>query len=61
MFKAYDRILRRHPIGVQAVTTAGLFVLGDVIAQQVIEKKMSIKSHDFGRSAKLGAFGLCLA
>ncbi|KAJ3071494.1 Protein required for ethanol metabolism [Podochytrium sp. JEL0797] len=61
MFKAYDRILRRYPVTTQAVTTAGLFILGDVLAQQVVEERMSIAKHDFSRTLRMAAFGGLIA
>ncbi|KAI9332808.1 integral membrane protein mpv17 pmp22 family [Obelidium mucronatum] len=59
MFKFYDQILRKHPIGTQALTTAGLFILGDVLAQQVVERRND--KHDILRTLKLGAFGGLIA
>ncbi|KAH6901594.1 hypothetical protein BKA70DRAFT_1084255, partial [Coprinopsis sp. MPI-PUGE-AT-0042] len=41
---------------VQCVTAAGLFGAGDVIAQQLVEKK-GLRGHDFARTARLTFYG----
>ncbi|KAJ3195460.1 Protein required for ethanol metabolism [Irineochytrium annulatum] len=59
IFRAYHTYLHRHPILVQSLSTGALFGLGDVIAQQAVDRKG--KDHDFFRTARLMAFGGCLA
>ncbi|KAI8847370.1 hypothetical protein BC829DRAFT_375608 [Chytridium lagenaria] len=60
MFRSYDRILNRRPILTQALSTGALFVIGDIIAQQGVEKK-GFEKHDIVRTARLAAFGSFVA
>ncbi|KAI8840620.1 integral membrane protein, Mpv17/PMP22 family [Chytriomyces cf. hyalinus JEL632] len=60
MFKAYDQLLHRHPIAVQAVTTSGLFIVGDILAQQAVERK-GLSNHDVSRTLRLASFGGLIA
>ncbi|KAI0797826.1 hypothetical protein C8Q75DRAFT_20818 [Abortiporus biennis] len=53
--KAYNAALIRRPMITQCATAGILFATGDVIAQQVIEKKRD--KHDFMRTARLGFYG----
>ncbi|KAF7732139.1 Protein required for ethanol metabolism [Apophysomyces ossiformis] len=50
MFVWYNRVLSRRPILVQSITT------GDVIAQQLAEKK-GWQEHDMGRTLRMAGFG----
>ncbi|KAJ3103385.1 Protein required for ethanol metabolism [Phlyctochytrium planicorne] len=59
-FKAYDRILRQRPILTQALSTGALFIAGDLLAQQAVERK-GLKNHDPVRTMRLAAFGTCIA
>ncbi|KAH8978039.1 hypothetical protein EDB86DRAFT_2816491, partial [Lactarius hatsudake] len=54
----YSNLLLKRPLTTQCATSAVLFATGDVIAQQVIERKRS--KHDFARTARLTFFGGCL-
>ncbi|KAI7900466.1 uncharacterized protein BX663DRAFT_517740 [Cokeromyces recurvatus] len=56
MFAAYHKVLIKRPILVQSISTAALFGAGDVIAQQLVEKK-GWKSHDYMRTMRMSAFG----
>ncbi|KAI8617320.1 hypothetical protein BC830DRAFT_1167091 [Chytriomyces sp. MP71] len=60
VFRAYDRVLRRLPVFTQAVTTCGLFVLGDLVAQHVVEGT-PLSQHDYARTGRLALFGGCIA
>ncbi|TFY75678.1 hypothetical protein EWM64_g8335 [Hericium alpestre] len=55
LFRAYSSALTRRPYLVQSATALTLFGAGDVIAQQVIEKKG--KNHDLARTVRLGFYG----
>ncbi|KAI9274395.1 hypothetical protein BDA99DRAFT_497377 [Phascolomyces articulosus] len=56
MFTWYNRALAKRPILVQCITTAFLFGTGDVIAQQVVERK-GLKSHEMTRTLRMAGFG----
>ncbi|KAH9173057.1 hypothetical protein EDB89DRAFT_1961027 [Lactarius sanguifluus] len=58
LFRAFNNLLLKRPLSTQCATSAVLFATGDVIAQQVIERKRS--KHDFARTARLTFFGGCL-
>lgn len=53
--RSYNAALLRRPLLTQCLTSFTLFSAGDVICQQVIEKKG--KDHDFLRTARLGFYG----
>ncbi|TFY57474.1 hypothetical protein EVG20_g8532 [Dentipellis fragilis] len=54
-YRAYSQALIRRPYITQSATAFCLFGGGDVIAQQIIEKKG--KNHDLARTARLGFYG----
>lgn len=56
MYKSYQNLLRRYPIGVQAVQTSVFTGVGDVIAQLVVEKR-EMKDFDVPRLLRFGAIG----
>ncbi|TCD65404.1 Protein required for ethanol metabolism [Steccherinum ochraceum] len=56
LLKAYNAALRRRPMLYQCATAGVLFASGDIIAQQLIEKR-GLKHHDFARTARLGFYG----
>ncbi|CAO3690362.1 unnamed protein product [Rhizopus microsporus] len=56
MFIAYHKALTKYPILVQSLSTAVLFGTGDVIAQQVIEKR-GWTEHDLMRTTRMTVFG----
>lgn len=58
LFRSFGNLLLKRPLATQCATSAVLFATGDVIAQQVIERKRS--QHDFARTARLTFFGGCL-
>jgi hypothetical protein len=51
-------VLKKHPVVVQAISTGGLFLLGDVIAQKFVERS---EGYDIKRTARLTFFGTCIA
>ncbi|KAH8827973.1 hypothetical protein DL96DRAFT_1130006 [Flagelloscypha sp. PMI_526] len=55
LLKAYNSALLRRPMATQCLTAAALFGTGDLIAQQVIEKRG--KEHDFFRTLRLATYG----
>lgn len=55
VFKTYLRALDRHPVKTMCLTTATLHAAGDVIAQEIIEKK---EKHDFVRTARFFLLGI---
>ncbi|KAJ2906394.1 Protein required for ethanol metabolism [Zalerion maritima] len=52
----YTARLAKQPLLTQAITTAILFATGDVIAQQVVEKK-GIQKHEWIRTGRMFAYG----
>ncbi|KAI9224796.1 hypothetical protein BC828DRAFT_372523 [Blastocladiella britannica] len=59
-FALYNRALARYPIATQAGATGVLFALGDLLAQQGVERK-GWSAHAWDRTARLAAFGTVLA
>ena len=56
--RIYHQILHSHPILTQAVTTGALFAAGDIIAQNIVERK---DTHDWKRTGRLTFFGTVIA
>ncbi|KAI1484505.1 hypothetical protein F5X96DRAFT_663943 [Biscogniauxia mediterranea] len=56
MLRWYQRKLASRPLLTQAVTTAVLFGVGDVTAQQVVEKK-GIEKHELARTGRMVLYG----
>ncbi|KAI2603917.1 uncharacterized protein GGS25DRAFT_441087 [Hypoxylon fragiforme] len=56
MLRWYQRKLASRPLLTQAVTTAVLFAVGDVTAQQVVEKK-GIDKHEYARTGRMFLYG----
>ncbi|KAK7693273.1 hypothetical protein QCA50_002840 [Cerrena zonata] len=54
--RAFNASLVRRPMLTQCATSLTLFAAGDVVAQQLIEKK-GFDKHDFARTARLGFYG----
>ncbi|KAI5818555.1 hypothetical protein BZA77DRAFT_386160 [Pyronema omphalodes] len=59
IFRAYQRQIANHPFRTGAITSGFLFGMGDVIAQQGIEKK-GIHHHNFAATARMAAYGSCV-
>nr|XP_027195503.1 protein Mpv17-like [Dermatophagoides pteronyssinus] len=55
IFRAYNRIMIKHPIKTQCITNACLVATGDIIAQKFIEKQSELLVK---RTAKFALFGL---
>ena len=56
MLAWYLRMLERHPLVTQAIATGFLAGTGDVLAQQVIERRG--RQHDVVRTARFFTFGV---
>ncbi|ROW14704.1 hypothetical protein VPNG_03749 [Cytospora leucostoma] len=56
MSSRYQAKLAKRPLLTQAVTTGVLFGVGDVIAQQAVDKK-GLKNHDIARTGRMAAYG----
>ncbi|KAI1636319.1 hypothetical protein F4809DRAFT_609672 [Biscogniauxia mediterranea] len=56
MLRWYQRKLASRPLLTQAVTTAVLFGVGDITAQQVVEKK-GIEKHELARTGRMVLYG----
>ncbi|KAK5634918.1 hypothetical protein RRF57_010630 [Xylaria bambusicola] len=52
----YQRSLAARPLLTQSLTTAVLFAVGDITAQQGIEKK-GLEKHEFVRTGRMFAYG----
>ena len=52
----YQMKLASRPILTQSITTAVLFATGDVMAQQLVEKK-GVKKHDMMRTGRMALYG----
>ncbi|KAF9446185.1 hypothetical protein P691DRAFT_804504 [Macrolepiota fuliginosa MF-IS2] len=55
LLRAYNAVLIRRPLLTQCATAAILFGTGDVIAQQLVEKKGD--QHDLARTLRLTVYG----
>ncbi|KAK0712042.1 hypothetical protein B0H67DRAFT_669796 [Lasiosphaeris hirsuta] len=56
MLRWYQHKLTTRPVLTQGITTAVLFAVGDVIAQQYVEKK-GPPNHEFARTARMAFYG----
>ncbi|KAI1364410.1 hypothetical protein F5Y08DRAFT_215375 [Xylaria arbuscula] len=56
MLRWYQRSLAARPLLTQSLTTAVLFAVGDITAQQAIEKK-GLQKHEFARTARMFGYG----
>ncbi|KAI1077360.1 hypothetical protein F5B20DRAFT_273161 [Whalleya microplaca] len=56
MLRWYQRKLASRPLLTQSVTTAVLFAVGDVAAQQAVEKK-GIEKHELARTGRMFLYG----
>lgn len=48
--------LAARPVLTQSVTSAVLFATGDVLAQQLVEKK-GVKDHEIARTGRMALYG----
>ncbi|XP_001607629.1 protein Mpv17 isoform X1 [Nasonia vitripennis] len=60
LFRSYQKLLTRHPLGMQSFQAGVLMGLGDQIAQNFIEKR-PVKDLDFMRTAKFFTIGFVIA
>ncbi|KAM0284248.1 hypothetical protein ACHAQH_002037 [Verticillium albo-atrum] len=56
MLAWYQARLAARPLLTQSITTGVLFVTGDVVAQQAVEKK-GVKGHDLARTGRMALYG----
>uniref|UniRef100_A0A3Q3DYT2 Mitochondrial inner membrane protein Mpv17 n=1 Tax=Hippocampus comes TaxID=109280 RepID=A0A3Q3DYT2_HIPCM len=56
LWRSYQALMARHPWTVQIVTAGSLVGVGDVISQQVIERR-GLAQHDARRTAKMMSIG----
>ncbi|KAK3907011.1 hypothetical protein C8A05DRAFT_40197 [Staphylotrichum tortipilum] len=56
MVREYQARLAARPLFTQAVTTSILFAVGDLTAQQLVEKR-GIEKHDFTRTGRMALYG----
>ncbi|KAI1463987.1 uncharacterized protein F4812DRAFT_218708 [Daldinia caldariorum] len=56
MLRWYQRKLASRPLLTQSVTTAVLFAVGDITAQQVVEKK-GLEKHEMARTGRMFLYG----
>lgn len=56
MLAWYQARLAARPLLTQAVTTSVLFAVGDITAQQVVEKR-GLKKHDLTRTGRMALYG----
>ncbi|KAI0422827.1 hypothetical protein F5X98DRAFT_369629 [Xylaria grammica] len=52
----YQRSLAARPLLTQSLTTAVLFAVGDITAQQGVDKR-GLEKHDFARTGRMFAYG----
>ncbi|KAG6921570.1 MPV17, mitochondrial inner membrane protein, partial [Chelydra serpentina] len=58
LWRSYQRLLAQHPWKVQILTAGSLVGVGDVIAQQVVERR-GLGGHSGRRTLKMMAIGFC--
>ncbi|KAG9468426.1 hypothetical protein GDO78_022771 [Eleutherodactylus coqui] len=58
LWHGYQRLLFRHPWKVQIITAGSLVGLGDVISQQLVERR-GVRGHSVERTMKMMAVGFC--
>ncbi|KAK4157759.1 hypothetical protein C8A00DRAFT_29296 [Chaetomidium leptoderma] len=56
MLRWYQARLAARPLLTQAVTTSFLFAVGDITAQQLVDKK-GIEKHDLARTGRMALYG----
>ncbi|KAF9526804.1 hypothetical protein CPB83DRAFT_857257 [Crepidotus variabilis] len=55
LLRSYNALLQRRPMITQCITASVLFGAGDIVAQQIVERKG--KEHDYARTARLTFYG----
>ncbi|KAL2773711.1 protein Mpv17, partial [Daubentonia madagascariensis] len=56
LWRAYQRALAAHPWKVQVLTAGSLMGLGDIISQQLVEKR-GLQEHQMGRTLTMVSLG----
>lgn len=56
MLAWYQARLAARPLLTQAITTSILFGVGDITAQQLVEKK-GVEKHDLARTGRMALYG----
>lgn len=52
----YQARLVARPLLTQAITTSILFAVGDITAQQIVEKR-TVEKHDIARTGRMALYG----
>uniref|UniRef100_A0A8C5MCM6 Mitochondrial inner membrane protein Mpv17 n=1 Tax=Leptobrachium leishanense TaxID=445787 RepID=A0A8C5MCM6_9ANUR len=58
LWRGYQKLLALHPWKVQIITAGSLVGVGDVISQQLVERK-GLRAHDGKRTMKMIGVGFC--
>ncbi|XP_028996604.1 protein Mpv17 isoform X2 [Betta splendens] len=58
LWRSYQALMGRYPWTVQIVTAGSLVGVGDVISQQLIERR-GLNQHNVRRTAKMMSIGFC--
>ncbi|XP_064411151.1 protein Mpv17 [Latimeria chalumnae] len=58
LWRLYQSLMSRHPWKMQILTAGTLVGVGDVISQQLVERK-GLRDHSVKRTAKMMAIGFC--
>ncbi|XP_071855090.1 mitochondrial inner membrane protein Mpv17-like [Apostichopus japonicus] len=56
-WRAYQQCLARYPLRTQGITSGCVLGVGDVLAQQLVEKK-GLDGHNYARTARQSFFGV---
>ncbi|XP_075451317.1 mitochondrial inner membrane protein Mpv17 [Ascaphus truei] len=58
LWRGYQKLLAAHPWRVQILTAGSLVGVGDIISQQLVEKK-GLRGHSVERTMKMMSIGFC--
>ncbi|KAM9317204.1 mitochondrial inner membrane protein Mpv17 [Gastrophryne carolinensis] len=58
LWRGYQRLLAAHPWKVQIITAGSLVGVGDVISQQLVERR-GLRGHNVERTVKMMGIGFC--
>ncbi|XP_074919612.1 mitochondrial inner membrane protein Mpv17 [Chelonoidis abingdonii] len=58
LWRSYQRLMAQHPWKVQILTAGSLVGVGDVISQQLVERR-GLSGHSSRRTLKMMAIGFC--
>ncbi|XP_053565426.1 protein Mpv17 [Bombina bombina] len=58
LWRGYQKLLGKHPWKVQIITAGSLVGVGDVISQQLIERR-GLQGHNVKRTVKMMGIGFC--